>query len=78
MKVSQLIEELQKIDPETEVFVKGYEGGYDTIGKISDVMDMALDVNKEWYYGAHQKAKKVEVEKVDRYRIVKGIIITKE
>lgn len=34
MKVSQLIKKLQKFDPELEVFMIEYEGGYEPVGII--------------------------------------------
>ncbi len=54
MKIQQLIDELQKLDPELHVFVEGYEGGY-CDPKISKERDMYLDVNdeKEWWLGKH-------------------------
>jgi len=55
MKVQQLIEMLQKFDPELPVFVDGYEGGYDT-PQIPFQSPMKLNVHgeNEWYYGKHE------------------------
>jgi len=52
MIVKELIEQLQALDPESRVFVRGYEAGYDDINKIK-VTQMVLDVNSIWYYGKH-------------------------
>ena len=48
MTVKELIEQLQTLDPDLHVFVQGYEGGYDDVGPISNVIDIALDVHTEW------------------------------
>ena len=55
MKVKELIEKLQKFDPELEVYVDGYEGGYDTPQEPfqSPVKLNAHDENA-WYYGSHE------------------------
>jgi len=56
MTVKQLIEVLSKLeDQEARVMVKGYEGGVDDIGDIIPaIVNIALDVNEEWYYGRHE------------------------
>lgn len=53
MKVSELIEELQKFDPNIEVVVDGYETGFDAVHSISKVeVFKPKDVeNKAWYDG---------------------------
>jgi hypothetical protein len=71
MKVKELIEKLQQLDPELHVFVDGYEGGYDDVG-ISEVKNIALDVHEEWYYGKHDNFDE------DRHiynTVVKGVIL---
>jgi hypothetical protein len=52
MTVKELIEQLQTLDPESRVFVRGYEAGYDDINVIKPVK-MVLNVNNIWYYGKH-------------------------
>ena len=52
MTVKELIEQLQALDPESRVFVRGYEAGYDDINMVK-VTQMVLDVNSIWYYGKH-------------------------
>ena len=65
MTVKELIESLSKIeDQNIRVMVRGYEGGVDdiTIGNgidnntvvIPAIVNVALDVNEEWYYGRHE------------------------
>jgi len=55
MKVKELIEELQKCDPEKMVVVAGYEGGHDEIGGVEEIR-LKLNVNSEtWYYGDHEQ-----------------------
>jgi predicted AAA+ superfamily ATPase len=53
MKVKELIEKLQKFDPEIIVVVDGYEDG---VNEPQDpcIININLNVNEEWYYGKHQ------------------------
>jgi hypothetical protein len=53
MKVSELIQKLQAFDPELEVYVDGYENGYDTPQEPFQ-SPIKLNVHDEWYYGAHE------------------------
>ena len=53
MTIKELIEQLQQLDPETHVFVKGYEGGLEYAELKGPAMDIALDVHSEWWYGPH-------------------------
>ena len=77
MTVKQLIEKLSTIeDQEAWVMVSGYEGGYNDVMNINPApIDMALDVNEEWYYGKHEKAEDVYGVTSSRYQIVKAIIL---
>lgn len=54
MKVKELIEALQGCDPEAPVIVDGYEGGASEISSLSAPVEIALNVNSEWYYGPHE------------------------
>jgi hypothetical protein len=74
MKVGELIEQLQQLDPELHVFVRGYEGGYNYAGPATPPNDFALDFHDEWYYGDHEVADYYGVENGD-YTIVKGIVL---
>jgi hypothetical protein len=53
MKIKELIEKLQAFDPELEVYVDGYENGYDTPQEPFQ-SPIRLNVHDEWYYGAHE------------------------
>ena len=76
MTVKELIEKLQQLDPDLHVFVQGYEGGYDDAGPVSNVMDIALDVHEEWYYGKHEDADTAYyVPDKTKHTIVKGVIL---
>lgn len=55
MKISQLVEALSKLDPDLEVFIPGYEGGWENISENIEVSSFVKDANIEWYYGPHQK-----------------------
>jgi hypothetical protein len=53
MTITELITELQKHDPTSQVVVNGYEGGFDDITNVT-TLPLKLNVNHEWYYGAHE------------------------
>jgi hypothetical protein len=53
MKVKELIEKLQALDPELMVVRDGYEGGVCEVIEIS-FKDVALNANTAWYYGDHE------------------------
>ena len=72
MTVKELIEQLQQLDPDLHVFVRGYEGGYDDAAIPNNIMDIALDYHDEWYYGKHEDANMVDKTK---YTIVEGVIL---
>lgn len=56
MTVRELIKILEQIeDQEVRVMVKGYERGVDDIEDIiPEIVNVALDVNKEWWNGSHE------------------------
>jgi CTP:phosphocholine cytidylyltransferase-like protein len=57
MKVKELIEQLQKHDPESIVIVDGYETGYDELKEVHYISGLKkLPENKAWYDGEYQKA----------------------
>lgn len=68
MTVAELITLLQTCIQDHRVVVSGYEGGYRDIGEIV-TQDLALNVNKEWYYGPHDDPKDSEVPDEQAYRI---------
>lgn len=83
MTVAQLIKVLIQIqDQETRVMVNGYEGGYSDIvitnsidNNTPAIYEIALDVNKEWYYGAHEKVDDIDRDAIRQYKIVSAIIL---
>ena len=83
MTVRELIESLSKIeDKEIRVMTRGYEGGVNdmVIGNgIEDntpaIIDIALDVNDEWYYGRHERIEDVIMNARGEYTIVKAIVL---
>jgi hypothetical protein len=82
MTVRELIESLSKIeDQEVRVMINGYEGGVNdmVIGNGIDdtpaIVDIALDVNDEWYYGRHERVEDVIMNARGEYNIVKAIIL---
>jgi hypothetical protein len=54
MKVKELIEKLQGLDPELMVVRPGYEGGLTEI-QYTTLSTVALNFNTEWYYGEHEE-----------------------
>jgi hypothetical protein len=73
MKVKELIEQLQKFDPETRVVTHGYEGGFIDVSEASE-MELALFVHSEWYYGPHEDVVTADHYK-KQYQIEKSIVI---
>jgi hypothetical protein len=52
----------------------GYEGGFCDIENLNlEPIDMALNVNDEWYYGAHERAE--DRYHLDKFQVVKAIIL---
>lgn len=72
MKVKELIEHLQTLNPDLYVFTKGYDGGYEDVDGVDNIEDIALDYNTEDYYGSHELA---EEKHKERYTVVKGVIL---
>ena len=54
MKVKKLIKLLKNMNPDTHVFVSGYEGGYHCVSKNVLVTTMVINAHKEHYYGPHE------------------------
>jgi hypothetical protein len=57
MKVKELIEKLNTLDPEMLVLVDGYEGDY-TIPVAAEQIEVSGPYERPWYYGQYQDAKK--------------------
>lgn len=76
MTVRELIEKLSQIEnQETRVMINGYEGGVNDINNIASIVDVALDVNDEWYYGKHERVDDMYESTNSDYHIVKAIIL---
>tara|TARA_R110000868_G_scaffold11323_3_gene55381 strand:- start:1704 stop:1967 length:264 start_codon:yes stop_codon:yes gene_type:complete len=87
MTVRELIKVLTEIEDQevrvmVSVMVSGYEGGYNDIvigngidNNIPAIVNVALDVNEEWYYGAHERVGDMYDAANIEYQIVKAIII---
>jgi hypothetical protein len=59
MKVKELIEQLQKFDPEQIVVVDGYETGYDEVKEVVYIAGLTkLPDNKPYYDGEYQEFSK--------------------
>jgi hypothetical protein len=78
MTVQELIDKLQQMDPTAEVYVTGYEGGYDDIHDLEPVR-VCKGFYEEWYYGDHEEYDVVRKGPADphSYEIAKGIVLTK-
>ena len=55
MTVKELILALQEYPDDWRVATSGYEGGYADVVHVEGT-ELALDVNKSWYYGPHERA----------------------
>lgn len=53
MTVKQLKKFLENYDESFHVYLRGYEGGCDTLKKVY-LTRIKKNVNKEWYYGKHE------------------------
>lgn len=76
MTVAELIEKLNELDPALEVYVAGYEGGYNDAGPINPVT-VCKNYHTEWYYGKHEDIAHTTMSPADlsAYQIVKGIVL---
>jgi len=68
--VRDLREQLDALPDDAPVFTYGYEGGYNDAGKFT-AMEIALNVNEEWYYGDHEDAG----PDTEGKEVVKGFVI---
>ena len=68
MKARELIEELQKLDPDTIVLVNGYEGGY-AVPVGTKQIDVCGPFKREWYYGEYDDCKEDELLKTKAFLI---------
>lgn len=84
MTVKQLIQALSQIqDQDVRVMTRGYEGGVNDLhigngignNNIPAIINVALDVNDEWYYGAHERVEHIHDVTNSKYHIVKAIVL---
>jgi hypothetical protein len=64
MKVKELIEQLQKFDPEQIVVVDGYETGYDEVKKIEYITGLSYHPKQDnnWYDGEYQEVRSLDIQ----------------
>jgi hypothetical protein len=75
MKVKDVIRMLEDIDPELEVMLEGYEGGYKQFSYTIAPADYALDAYTDavWWYGPHERVE--YVDNVEKHTVVKGVVL---
>ena len=81
MTVQELIRELEKLDPSLEVYVEGYEDGYNDVSLFEHIevcRDFYIDQEgvKDWWCGDHEDYNAVRKGPADpfKYEIKKGIV----
>lgn len=62
MTVGELIEKLQTLDPTLEVFVRGYEGGYEDVNTEFEIETFRKNAHTSWYYGKREQDDSGDVE----------------
>lgn len=72
MKAKELIEQLQKLDPETLVVVCGYESGYST-PKTAKIINITGPHDNAWYYGNYDDCDKNDPEKIEAFLLGRGV-----
>ena len=82
MKISELIEELEKIKSENgdiDVMVNGYEGGYTEPGKI-DIETLLYDYYNQWYYGKYESITSIDLnpEELEESKVKKAVCINRK
>lgn len=79
MTVKELIKILSQIeDQDLRVVIKGYERGYDDIKFPENtplVIDLALNVNPEWWYGNHERVSPEHHQYGSHIKVVKAVLI---
>lgn len=79
MTVKELISILSQIeDQNLRVVIKGYERGYNDIEFPNNtplIINLALNVNPQWYYGNHEKVSPQHHQYGDDVKIIKAVLI---
>ncbi len=70
MKVKELLEILQKEDPETLILVDGYEGDYTTPRNTHQFY--VKEQESEWYYGEYEPCPKEDPD------VIKAILLPRK
>lgn len=73
MKVKELIKDLKQFDPEQEVIVSGYEGGYSYAGGLVE-KEIILEYHdkEDWWYGLHEE---LEWHDPGNKTVIKAVLI---
>ena len=79
MTISELINHLQELDDDLEVYVQGYECGFVDVTKDKiETIEVCRDYYKpdgNWWDGDHEEAHAVgRVDYLDKYDVKKGIV----
>jgi hypothetical protein len=77
MKIKDLFNLLKDEDPETELLVRGYEGGWNNLNFISK-NNLILDVHPEPYYGSHdliENLTRMQVVEFKDNKVIVGILL---
>jgi len=78
LKIKQLLEKLNGLDPELEIYLKGYEGGVVELRTVAEV-EVAKNYNVDWWYGPHEVIRyngDLLVENKDTFKnIEKGVYL---
>jgi hypothetical protein len=79
MTVKELVSILSQIeDQDLRVVTMGYGGGYDDIAFPENtplVIDLALHVNPQWYYGNHERVSPENHQYGTEVEVIKAILI---
>ena len=68
MITKELIELLQKLDPETLILVDGYEGDYDDVA-AAERIEVCGPFETPWYYGSYKDCPEEELLKIKAFLI---------
>ena len=75
MTVQELINTLNKLDPNALLFRPGYEGGFDDVRSEPVEVEMVLNSHDEWYYGSHEQVECFDAKALEGKTVVKGYIL---
>jgi hypothetical protein len=59
MRIKDLIKTLQEYPQDIRVVVAGYEGGYNDVLSVRELV-LRENENEEWFYGAHEESEDVQ------------------